>query len=87
MLCLLSSGEPDVERDIVADVVPLAAPALRLLGLAMFVVVEACALEPCQRLLRRISYYHNRVSTLWQAASNYMDWIRLRVEVVYAPLC
>lgn len=45
MLCLLSSGEPDVERDMVAEVVPLAAPALRLLCLAMFVFFVAGALD------------------------------------------
>jgi hypothetical protein len=45
ILCLRSSGEPEVERDIVAEVVPLAAPALLLLGLAMFVFAEAGMLE------------------------------------------
>lgn len=45
ILCLRSSGEPEVERDIVADVVPLALPALRLLGRAMFVFVEAGPLD------------------------------------------
>lgn len=51
ILCLRSSGEPEVERDIVADVVPLAAPALRLLGLAIFVFVEARALEDSSAIL------------------------------------
>jgi hypothetical protein len=45
ILCLRSSGDPEVERDIVADVVPFAGAALRLLGLAILLFVEEAALH------------------------------------------
>jgi hypothetical protein len=45
ILCLRSSGDPEVERDIVADVVQFAGAALRLLVLAIVLFVEEGALH------------------------------------------
>jgi hypothetical protein len=45
ILCLRSSGDPEVERDIVADVVQFAGAALRLLVLAIVLFIEEGALH------------------------------------------